>query len=155
MLYSPKCLEWKFSEVRCALLDILERSESGLERAARGGALGARVRLPTQRPLPRVRPLARKMQGLSLTEKRPGPTRLRPRQPLLLSVFRGRSLFDQPPVAILCELRVRNVPRGQQSMSPAEGEASADEDCISDCKECSSYAEDVPSVICTLNRQRL
>src|SRR5918994_6451359 len=70
MLYSPKCLEWKFSEVRCALLDILERSESGLERAARGGALGARVRPPTQRPLPRVRPLARKMQGLSLTEKR-------------------------------------------------------------------------------------
>ena len=63
----------------------------------------------------------------------------------------GRSLFDQPPGAPLCELRVRNVPRGLQSMSPAEGEVSADEDCILNCKECSSNAEDVPSVICTLN----
>jgi hypothetical protein len=72
MLYSPKCLEWKFSEVRCALLDILERSESGLERAARGGALGARVRLPTQRPLPRVRPLARKMTGTLLDREKAG-----------------------------------------------------------------------------------
>jgi hypothetical protein len=53
MLYSPECLEWKFSEVLSALEDILERFEREVEGAARGGALGARVRRPTQRSLPR------------------------------------------------------------------------------------------------------
>src|SRR5215217_6852206 len=65
-----------------------------------------------------------------------------------------RSLFDQPPGAPLCELRVRSVPRGQQSMSPsAEGEAGASEDCIRNCKECSSNRENAPSVTCTLHWQ--
>jgi hypothetical protein len=62
----------------------------------------------------------------------------------------GRSLFAQPPGARLCKLRVRSVPRGPQSMSPsANGEAG--EDCIPDCKECSSNCEDALSVTCTLN----
>src|SRR5829696_3269029 len=65
-----------------------------------------------------------------------------------------RSLFDQPPRAPLCELRVRSVLRGQQSMSPsAEDEAGASEDCIRNCKECSKNCEDTPSVTCTLRRQ--
>jgi hypothetical protein len=42
-------------------------------------------------------------------------------------------------------------PAAKQSMSPAEDEASADEDCILNCKECPSNAEVVLSVICTLN----
>jgi hypothetical protein len=53
--------------------------------------------------------------------------------------------------APLCELRVRSVPRGQQSMSYAEGEADPSEKCIPDCKECSSNCEDKPYVTCTLN----
>ena len=54
----------------------------------------------------------------------------------------------EPPYASFV---LGTFPAAKQSMSPAEGEASADEDCILDCKECSSNAEDVPSVICTLN----
>src|SRR5215213_11962629 len=66
--------EGEFSEVRSALLDILERSERVVEGAAR-------VRTPTQRRLLRVRYLARKMTRTLLDrEKRPGPTRLWPRQ---------------------------------------------------------------------------
>src|SRR5215216_5002687 len=59
-LYSPECLEGKFSEVLYALLDILERSERGLEAAAQAGVLGARLRPPTERPLLEVRPLLEK-----------------------------------------------------------------------------------------------
>src|SRR5215213_6503068 len=58
-------------------------AKRGVERAARGGVLGARVRPPTQRPLPKESaPWLEKCRRLSLTEKGPGPARLRPRQAL-------------------------------------------------------------------------